>query len=366
MFSQNFYPYIIVSMIAGLLTLLGSVGIFISIILQRKVERLQALLEEFIDLSNNNNVNLSGKMYNLIQKYQMHYILPQNPRRIILIYLNATLGVTLILWAFLFFLTYEGPLTWRTLLYLLPLIATTLIMGWFRRLLYYLINIDSTPLLSSIIPPPKKLRSVSYLSSYINLSVKSVLTQARISLLIKKEDSTDGESPWLITLKEELSFDDFHYFLVLLHEECPLFISFGEILFDFPIDPITSKPCPIKKNTNVPLGEFNIDNLEEDLNACLLIFTRGEKNPLLYDLDLKFSNNYYTPTSDSSISTEHQITYSIDDDRINILENDSSLAFIDDLSPLFFLNKKINYLPIHDNKLDKDLLVSSNIKVFID
>ncbi|SMB80110.1 hypothetical protein SAMN00017405_0837 [Desulfonispora thiosulfatigenes DSM 11270] len=366
MFSKVFYPYIITSMISGLLTLLGSVGIFISIILQRKVERLQAILEEFIDLSNNNNMNLSGKMYNLIQKYQMHYILPQNPRRIILIYLNATLGLALTLWTLLYFLIYEGPFIWITVFYLLPLVGIILIMGWFRRLLYYLISIDSTPLLSSIIPPPKKLHSVSYLSSYINLSVKSVLRQARLSLLIKQENTTGTKNPWVVTLKEELSFDDFHYFLVISDKDCPLFISFGEILFDFPIDSITGKPCPIKKNINVPIGNFIVDNLSDDLNACLLIFTRGERNPLKYDLDLKFSNNYYTPASDLDISIEHQITYSIENNQINILENESSLPFIKELSSMFILNNKINYLPINNNNLNKGMLISGDPEVYVD
>ena len=46
MLQKEQYLFIIISIGTGLLSLLGSVGIFISLIVQRKVERLQAILEE--------------------------------------------------------------------------------------------------------------------------------------------------------------------------------------------------------------------------------------------------------------------------------------------------------------------------------
>ena len=60
----------------GLLTLLGSVGIFISLIIQRRLDRLQDTLEG-ISLSYRSETNLTGLMYNLIEKYQMHYMVPR-------------------------------------------------------------------------------------------------------------------------------------------------------------------------------------------------------------------------------------------------------------------------------------------------
>ncbi|MDK2823405.1 MAG: hypothetical protein PWQ67_2489 [Clostridia bacterium] len=367
MFDHNLYPFIITSMVGGLLTLLGSVGIFISIIIQRKVERLQAILEEFIDLSYQSDLNLSGKMFNLIEKYQMHYILPDNPRQIIIGYINITIGLVIALWLGLYILGYESPFHWLAILYLLPLIVIGLIMIWFRRLLQYLINIDETPLLGSIIPAPKRLRSISYLSSFINVSVKSVLKQARLNLLFKKCDVDNPSSLWMVVLKEELSFDDFFYFLVCFNEKNPIFLSFGEIVFDFPRDGITGKPSPVKKNVNIPLGELNITDEPEELQANMLIFTKGEKYPLNFNYKLKKGGTYYAPSDNPEVSIDHQITYSIEKNMINIIKNESSFPFIKKFASLFKLNGTRLYLPkVEEGKVNKDNLKTSHELVFID
>jgi hypothetical protein len=368
MINQTLYPFIIISMIGGLLTLLGSVGIFISLIIPRKVERLQAILEEFIDLSYQSDLNLSGKMFNLIEKYQMHYLLPDNPRRIIMGYMNITIGLVVALWLGLFALGYKAPLHWSTIFYFLPLLALGLVMLWFRRLLQYLININNTPLLGAIIPAPKKLRSISYLSSFINVSVKSVLKQARLSLLIKKCAVDEPASPWMIILKEELSFDDFFYFLVCFNQEKPIFLSFGEIVFDFPCDGITGKPSPIKKNLNIPLGEMRWGEEPEELSAKMLIFTRGEKHPISYQYQLKKGGkNYYAPSENPEITIDHQITYCNENHKITIIKDESSLPFVKQFSHLFNLNGTRLFLSkINEGKISTENLQTSHESVFVD
>jgi len=240
-------------------------------------------------------------------------------------------------------------------------------MLWFKRLLQYLISIDETPLLGSIIPAPKRLRSISYLSSFINVSVKSVLKQARLSLLLKKCDLDNPESPWNMYLKEELSFDDFFYFLILFDQKNPIFLSFGEIIFDFPCDGITGKPSPIKRNINIPLGELNLTTLNEELTATMLIFTQGEKYPLNYQYKLKKGGNYYAPSENPEVSIDHQITYAIEKDTIKIIQNKSSLPFIKEFSSLFNLNGTKVYLPkVQEGKVDKDHLKTSHELVFVD
>lgn len=368
MFDHTLYPFIVISMIGGLLTLLSSVGIFISLIIQRKVERLQAILEEFIDLSYQGDLNLSGKMFNLIEKYQMHYILPANPRRIIIGYMNITIGLVIIFWLSLYVLGYQGPFRWISLAYLLPLVALVLIMVWFRKLLQYIINIDNTPLLGAIIPAPKRLRSISYLSSFINVSVKSVLKQARLSLLLKKYAPEDDYCPWTVVLKEELSFDDFFYFLICCNEKAPVFISFGEIAFDFPNDPITGKPSPVKKNLNIPLGEVFMNEEPEELNADILIFTRGEKHPINYQYKLKKGGkNYYAPSENPEVTIDHQITYCIENNKITLIKNESTLPFIKELTPWFNLNGTRYYLgKISEGKISIENLETSQESVFVD
>ena len=69
MFELQSYLRVILSICGGLLTLLGSVGIFVSLTVQRRVERLQDILEEFMDLSYQSEINLTGKMFKLIEKY---------------------------------------------------------------------------------------------------------------------------------------------------------------------------------------------------------------------------------------------------------------------------------------------------------
>lgn len=92
------YLFIIISISAGLLSLLGSVGIFISLIIQRKVERLQDILEELIDQSYAEGQNLTGTIYRLVQKYQMHYLLPDRTTKTIIHYVDATIALVTAIW----------------------------------------------------------------------------------------------------------------------------------------------------------------------------------------------------------------------------------------------------------------------------
>ena len=61
-------------------------------------------------------------MYNLIEKYQMHYHLPDTPRSILQFYINITLGLVIFLWLSLYFISYDlTSFSFFHLLYLLPL-----------------------------------------------------------------------------------------------------------------------------------------------------------------------------------------------------------------------------------------------------
>jgi len=364
MIRTTLYTFMILSIAGGLLTLLGSVGIFISLIVQRRLGRLQDILEEFINLSYRSDINLTGQMYSLIEKYQMNYIFPQKPRFLILRYIDFNIFLVLLLWSVSFLMHYQPPFSPFVIIQLLPLFIGIYASFFFRRLLRNTIDLEN-PLLDSIIPSPVKLRSISYLSHFINLSVKSVLKQARLTLHLQSEK--DDEQTVRVYLKEELSFDDFFYYLVIFEEERPCFVGFGEIRYHFLPDPITGKPVPACRNINVPLGEFSTSRDCKNTTAKFLIFTRGEKHPVQYFYQLRQGINFLASTGTPEITVNHQIVYSIKADRLMILACSVSLPYFHEFSPQFCLNGRRCFLD--PNVQEQDLLSSlltCEDEVFID
>lgn len=342
MFNISSFIFIILSIAGGLLTLLGSVGIFISLIVQRRLDRLQDILEEFINLSYRSETNLTGQMYNLIEKYQMHYIFPSKPRQMILFYIDLNIFFILILWISALLWTYQPPPTPVILYQLIPLFIGTYASLFFRRLLRSTINLEN-PLLETIIPAPTRLRSISFLSHFVNISVKSILKQARLTLSLKlfpKENSARIE----VYLKEELSYDDFFYYLILSDKDTTCFVSFGEISFYFPSDPITKKPVPACRNLNVPLGEFYYSNEPDKFQAIFLVFTRGEKHPVQYIYNLAKGTNCLTPQGIPDMTINHQILYELDNDHLSVLECESKLPYFKEFSSSFHFKGERYYL----------------------
>lgn len=320
------YLFIIISISAGLLSLLGSVGIFISLIIQRKVERLQDILEELIDQSYAEGQNLTGTIYRLVQKYQMHYLLPDRTTKTIIHYVDATIALVTAIWVLLHVSIMSPPLNLKTASYFLPALGAIIILYFFRKLLKNAINPLDNPLLNGIIPPPTQLRSISFLSGYVNVSVKALIKQARFVLLIKR--SQEGQAG--IILKEELSFDDFFYYLSIGENKAPLFVGFGKILFSFTPDSITGKPTPLQHNINVPMGSCDWEKLSGDeIPARLLLFPYGEKHPIDCTFKLTRQSNCYISLSRPETTVANSIVYKILSHKIMILENKGPFPHLD-------------------------------------
>ncbi|WP_366922811.1 hypothetical protein MFMK1_003288 [Metallumcola ferriviriculae] len=315
MFTHTSYIFILLSITAGLLTLLSSVGIFVSLIIQRRVERLQDILEELTDQSYQEDLNLSGKIYNLIEKYQMQYLLPDKPSKTIVNYMDLTISVVITFWAATLVLSYQPPWHWQSLVSLFPMIVAFVLMFFFRQLLKNAINPLNNQLLNAIIPPPVKLRSVSFLSHYVNVSVKSILKQARLNLVVRKQSSLKADCDTLgaVVLKEELSFDDFLYYCRLHTGNHNLFLGFGQIAITFPKDDITNKPVPIQRNVNIPLGRtyWHILPHKDFLSVQLLVFPRGEKYPIEYNFDLREENDYFVSWEEPMARINRSIIYQV-------------------------------------------------------
>lgn len=321
------YIFIIISISAGLLSLLGSVGIFISLIIQRKVGRLQDILEELIEQAYSEDQNLTGTIYRLVQKYQMHYLLPDRTTNTIIQYVDATIALVAAIWVLLHLLIISPPLRFESAAYFLPAIGAIIILYYFRKLLKSAINPLDNPLLNGIIPPPTRLRSVSFLSGYVNLSVKALLKQARFVLLIKKKEPQEEAK---IILKEELSFDDFFYYISIGDSKDPLFIGFGKILFSFAPDDITGKPTPLQHNINIPMGFGPWKSfIGNELPAHLLLFPYGEKHPLECTFQLTRQSTCYISLSRPETTVSNSIVYKILNDKVEILENKSQFSHLD-------------------------------------
>ncbi|PKM90681.1 MAG: hypothetical protein CVU87_01585 [Firmicutes bacterium HGW-Firmicutes-12] len=365
MIITDLYIYIILSIAGGLLTLLGSVGIFISIIVQRRLDRLQEILEEFINLSYRSEINLTGHMYNLIEKYQMNYIFPQKPHFLILRYIDINIFFIILLWTGSLLSFFQPPLRPFLFLQLLPLAIGIYASFFFRRLLRNTLS-PGNPLLETIIPSPIKMRSISYLSHYVNLSVKSILKQARLSLHLQLYPEKNGNTTVRVLLKEELSCDDFFYYLILQDNKDTLFISLGEIIFHFSPDPITGKPVPVCRNLNVPLGLFSMQESPQDLSAKLLIFTRGEKHPVLYSYLLEKGTGFFFSICNPDIMVNHQILYKINNEQIKILANSTSIPYFNELSSFFHLDATRYYLNSPASSNVSSPLKTCSDGVFID
>lgn len=330
MFDSQAYLRIFSSICATLITLLSSVGIFVSLTVQRRVEKLQDILEEFLDLSYHSDTNITGKMYKLIEKYQMHYLFPDTPGRMIIQYINFTIIVVIISWSAILAVGFQGfSVMHRHLIYLLPIIMALGIMVFYRYLLKNAIFPFGNNLMSPLIPPPVQLRSVSYLSKYVNVSVKSILRQARLRLLIKTGPGRQAE----VILKEELSFDDYFYYIVIDIAQTPLFTGCGELIIDFGQEAITGKPIPVAKNVSIPLGYIPTEALTgEEYEARLFIFPRGEKHPLEYVFHLFRQGDFIMMSGDPEISINYMVTYQILQDKFQVIEENAEIPFFRELT----------------------------------
>ncbi len=347
MFDLQSYLRVILSLCGGLLTLLGSVGIFVSLTVQRRVDRLQDILEEFMDLSYHTETNLTGKMYKLIEKYQMHYLVPKGPSSIIMLYINLTIVIVILCWSGILLGGYRAPWEWRMLVYILPVITGLGILLFYRYLLKNAINPVANALLSPLIPPPTHLRSVSYLSRYVNVSVKSILKHARLRLLVKTVNAGG-----LVLLKEELSFDDYFYFLQLQDEHNHiLFTGFGELKMTFGHEPVTGKPVPAARNVNIPLGLLAGPALQNNLSghdkktfeARFLIFPWGEKHPIEYVFRMHSRQSNIVMADEPEISVNYMITYRVRHNKLEIIEDQTKLPYFRELAPGFMLNNRRYY-----------------------
>lgn len=331
MFDISTYNLVITSLAGGLLSLLGSVGIFISLIVQRRVERLQEIMEELSDLSYETERNLTAHIYRLIKKYQAYYILPHGPSHTIMRYVDFTMLLVVISWLGPLVLSFYAPFQKLTVFYLLPLLGGLGLMIFFRSLLQNAINPLENQMLSAIIPPPAKLRSISYLSKYVNISVLTLLQQARLRIVLRKtlQENSSGEKYYVaeVVLKEELSFDDFYYYLIIpLEGSSRPFTAFGHLQLSFPKDPFTKKPVPIERNINVTLGWCPWEILPlKKLEATLVIFPLGEKHPIKYSFHLEEEKNYYAPLKECQVFIDQDITFAVEENKVKIIQGEEKL-----------------------------------------
>lgn len=324
MFEYHAYLPVLSSVCAALTTLLGSVGIFVSLTVQRRFEKLQDILEEFLDLSYHGDINITGKMCKLIEKYQMHYLFPDTPGRMIVQYINLTIVVVILSWLSILAIGYPYSTHRANPIFLLPVVIGLGILVFYRHLLKNVIFPFGNNMMSPLVPPPAQLRSVSFLSRYVNVSVKSILRQARLRLLIK----TFSPGLTQVILKEELSFDDYFYYLLISANKEPVFAAYGDLKIDFGFESITGKPIPIARNINIPLGCIDLEKISaEQYEARLLIFPRGEKHPLEYHFSLQKHNNIITMDGEPEISVNYMITYKINHERMEIIEENAELPY---------------------------------------
>ncbi len=336
MFELQSYVRVLLSVCSGLLTLLGSVGIFVSLTVERRIERLQDTLEEFIDLSYHSSQNLTGQMYRLIEKYQMYYQLPDSPSKKIIGYINLTIASVIALWLGVLVLEVIPPWTWTTVIYLLPISIGFGLLYYYRYLLKNAINPTGSNLFSPLIPPPTQLRSISFLSAYVNVSVKTILKHARLRLVIK----SNGHKTQVI-LKEELSFDDFFYFVELISDSKRIFAGFGEISLVFPPERITGKPVPVIKNVNIPLGDIDLSSINsERLQSKLYVFPRGEKHPVEYHFTINYQGGRVTSIDEPEINVNYMILYKIAGQTFELLDSNAGNETFERSARHFALNKR--------------------------
>jgi hypothetical protein len=371
LFDTSAYNLVILSLAGGLISLLGSVGIFVSLIIQRRVERLQEILEELVDLSYQTEQNLTSNIYRLIQKYQMYYILPHGPSKTIMRYLDFTMALVIISWLGLLILTFKPPFQYRALLHVLPILGGLSLMIYYRKLLQNAINPLENQMLNAIIPPPVQLRSVSFLSRYVNVSVRSLLQQARLRVVFRKvkRGKSSGQTCYdaEIVLKEELSFDDFFYYFSFPLQKKPHtlkhFVAFGHLQLLFPPDPVTGKPVPVVRNVNITLGWCNWGDLPPvEVEARLLIFPLGEKHPIAYRFKLLEEKSYYAPQTDYTMAVDRGIMFTVDDGHIVIIEGEERLPAYELAKDWFQLNLGRRYF---DPEISQKEPVECTTEVYI-
>lgn len=350
---------LVLSIVSAATTLLGSVGIFVSLTVQRRVERLQDILEEFLDLSYHSDINITGKMYNLIEKYQMHYMFPDTPVKVILHYINFTIITVILSWVVIMAEDLRWY-DWFTIINAIPLFFGFALLFFFRNLLKSLIYPFGNNLMSPLIPPPSRLRSVSFLSRYVNVSVKSILRQARIRLVIKNIKEKQAK----VVLKEELSFDDYIYYLIIQGSNAPLFVAFGKLRVSFDNEPITGKPVPVAKNVNIPMGVIPSENLKENfMEAKLFVFPRGEKHPVEFFFRLKKQGDVTMMITEPEVSVNYMITYRIEKDKLHTISDEIKYPFLD-----IFCGKPLNGVKKYwyGNDLNPENIENCTEKAYID
>ncbi|WP_028306904.1 hypothetical protein [Desulfitibacter alkalitolerans] len=330
MFETNFYILILLSISSTLVGLLGSTSIFVSLIVQRRVERLQEIFEDLINLSFNEEKNLTSEIYELINRYQMHYILPHGPSNTITWYIDFSIMLTISMWILAITLAIKGSIAPLTIFLLLPLVICFPILLFFRKLLINAINPLDNKMFNSILPSPVKLRSISYLSNYVNISVKALLKQSRLNVSIerkvseKKHPSIKGK----VVLKQELSFDDYYYYISIYDDKRAYFIGFGYLDLSFPPDSITKKPVPILRNINVNLGYLLWNNLNDYLTVSLLVFPLGDKNPIQFDYSMLRDGSFFVPHKDTRCFINQNIIYKIDNGNLKLIRHESNLPYL--------------------------------------
>jgi hypothetical protein len=347
MFQLPGYNWVILSIVGSVLGLLGTVGIFVSLVIQRRVEKLQDILDEIVDLSYESEQNLTANIFRLIQRYQMYYILPIGTTKSVLQFLDYALLFSVLCWLSSLLTTFKPPLQIQTLIYILPIAGAMVLMLLYRNLLKNAFNPLEYKMFNVIITPPTQLRSVAFLSSYVNVSVRSLLQQARLSTVVRKVKGEEnrGQSSFNaeIVLKQELSFDDFfYYYCVPLHEG--YFVAFGFLQIQFPQDSVTRKPVPVGRNVNIPLGWTDWDNLPtKQVKATLFILPPGEKHPIRYTFDLYEENSYYAPFTKPVIRVDRDITFTINNAKIAILEGHEKIPAYELCQDWLLINKKRMY-----------------------
>jgi hypothetical protein len=337
MFDSQSYYRVLASIVAALTTLLGSVGIFVSLTVQRRVEKLQDILEEFLDLSYHSDTNITGTIYKLIEKYQMHYLFPDTPGRTILQYINLTIGAVVLSWAAILAMGFKGFREAVGVIYLFPLLLSLGILVFYRYLLKNAIYPFGNNMMSPLIPPPVHLRSVSFLSRYVNVSVKSILRQARLRILIK--NCSDKAARVIL---KELSFDDYFYYMLIKGRDEPVFVSYGEVFILFRDEPVTGKPIPVAKNVNIPMGYLPGKDLTgyQEFEARFFIFPRGEKHPIEYIFSLIRQGNIILMSGEPEISVNYMVTYHIEQEKFQIIEENADIPFFRDFVRKSVLDKK--------------------------
>lgn len=330
MFQTNLYILILLSISSTLVGLLGSTSIFVSLIVQRRVERLQEIFEDLINLSFNEEKNLTSEIYELINRYQMHYILPHGPSNTITWYIDFSIMFTIVMWIIAIVFAIKGSITFLTIILLILLAFCFPILLFFRKLLINAIKPLDNKMFNSILPPPVKLRSISYLSNYVNISVKALLKQSRLNISIERKAS-EKEHPSIrgkVVLKQELSFDDYYYYISIYDDKKTYFVGYGYLDLNFPPDSITKKPMPIQRNINVTLGYLLWNNLSEYLTVSLLVFPLGDKNPIQFDYSMLRDGSFFVPYKETRCFVNQNIVYKIDNHNIKLISHESNLPYL--------------------------------------